>query len=96
MINEWYKRKANEATYLDDMLFLQKLYKDIEGDVLAHDSYSCEKYKNSISFPSKRFGFEHSGQVFNIYDIPIQLDMEILKNFTSPQKCRRKRDWIYG
>jgi hypothetical protein len=62
MINEWFQKKANVANYLDDMLFLQKLYNSIENDVIAHDSYSCEKYKNSKSFPSKRFGYEHSGK----------------------------------
>src|SRR4051812_24152749 len=61
---------------LDRADFLSGLYKFIQGDVLAHDSYSCSScgvapgecaaslsYSNSVPFPAVRPGKEHVGAV---------------------------------
>lgn len=95
-IQEW-KRKKSLTNYIDDMHFLNSMvYPEIQNDFLAHDSYHCKRYANSMSFPTPRLGYEHVGQVFDENDVPRETDMAFIRKTESPLECRRKPDWKRG
>ena len=61
---------------------------------IQHDSFSCEKYYDSLPFPTKRKGWEFVGNV-KIEGKYIQEDVEALKQTVQPAKCS-KRDGSSG
>ena len=60
--------------------------------MLAHDSYSCEKYPNSIGFPTQRVDgpVNFVGSVIGHGD---RITFE--KENECPEKCRRNSDWTF-
>ena len=91
-------RDASRNGYGADLVFLNdKVWPQVQYDQIAHDSYTCDKYVNSVPFPTKRpDDFQHVGQVFEggrprWGDIACCME----KNPT-PIECRKEKDWIYG
>ena len=60
-------RTFSQQNYAADLHFLsQAIVPIVKGDILAHDSYSCEKWENSHPYPTKRpDNLQHVGQVEN-------------------------------
>lgn len=54
LIKEWAQtQKLNN--YIGDMTFLAtKIYPNIENSLIAHDSFYCERFPSSTSFPTRR------------------------------------------
>jgi len=94
MMNSWRDKDA----YIADMNFLGTMvYPKIENNIIAHDSYHCDRYTNSHPFPTRRFGWEHVGQVFDARDIAREGDIPFISNRPgNNEKCRKKPEYIYG
>jgi len=90
-------KRIPKDEFFADMTFLsQVVYPAVKGNMLAHDSFHCQKWPNSRSFPTRRFGFEHCGGVFDENDKPRQGDLNFFNNAQSPLACRRKPEYILG
>ncbi|KAI3645302.1 hypothetical protein MP228_011466 [Amoeboaphelidium protococcarum] len=88
-------KQSSKDSYLADMQFLwDQVYPQIEDDHIAHDAYHCERFKHSISFPSRRINLEIVGGVYGPDDVPREGDRRLLT--TAPEECRRKKHWTYG
>ena len=70
------------------------IWKLAYSSMIQHDSFSCEKYDDSLSFPTKRKEWEFVGNV-NIGGKIVQEDIEVLKQAMQPARCS-KRDWNSG
>jgi hypothetical protein len=85
-------QKISSFRYGDDQNFLAShIFPLIRHTLLTHDSFHCKKHNNSISFPSKRNGFQHVGQRYNSSDHPTTFNI-----WKSPTECRRNPQWEYG
>mmetsp|Transcript_21475 Transcript_21475/g.72799 ORF Transcript_21475/g.72799 Transcript_21475/m.72799 type:complete len:249 (+) Transcript_21475:855-1601(+) len=90
---------SNHDVYGADLDFLQQaVYPIIQGDVVAHDAYTCESFKGSRPFPTRRpEDYQHVGQVFDAEDRPRMDDVEsFTRGLQTPKSCRKKPEWIYG
>ena len=84
--------------YGADLSFLvDKVWPLIQYDQLGHDAYTCEKYINSIGFPTKRpDNYQHVGQVFE-NGKPRDFDITgFMTGVEVPMQCRREPSWKYG
>jgi hypothetical protein len=80
--------------YGADQDFLRSyVFEKIKLDHLAHDSYSCERWPNSVSFPSLRAGSEHVGQVFDAHEMTRPVDNAAIVNTASPHQCSDRNRW---
>jgi hypothetical protein len=89
--------KTGKHEYMADMNFLNTIVWPVaQHSIISHDSFFCAKYPGSRPFPSRRYEFEHVGQVFDENDIPRVGDMNFLKNKESPTQCRGNPMWTLG
>lgn len=94
-VEQWEERDA----YMDDLRFLEKaVWPDIENQQISHDSYCCDRFKNTKPFPTRRNKlYQHVGQVFSHSDEPRLLDIDgFIRGVPIPVMCRKQSDWIYG
>jgi hypothetical protein len=95
-VREWDDRNGYGA----DLRFLENvIYPDLPTqDVLAHDSYCCERYAHTRPFPSKRFpNYQHVGQVFDSQGRARISDIEgIIRGVPAPMSCRKRQAWLFG
>ena len=94
-VEQWEERDA----YMDDLRFLEKaVWPDIENQQMSHDSYCCDRFKNTKPFPTRRNKlYQHVGQVFSHSDEPRLLDIDgFIRGVPIPVMCRKQSDWIYG
>ena len=95
------KRKMRDAKrngYGADLSFLNdQVWPLVKYDQIAHDSYTCDKFVNSVPFPTKRpVDFQHVGQVFED-NRPRMGDINCcMVNNPTPTECRKEKDWTYG
>ena len=88
-----------ESEYGDDQRFLRDVvYKKMTGDIIGHDSFSCQRWENSKPFPSKRSAnYQHVGQVYDQKNQPRMGDINCcLRGRQNPMECRGSPDWLYG
>jgi hypothetical protein len=76
------------------------VWPSVKDQSIGHDAYCCERYNNTLPFPTKRpVTYQHVGQVFDESDRWRAKDVDrFLKNVPVPAKCRHPDhpDWIYG
>ena len=89
---------GDKSNYIADMYFLNdRVWPMIVNDQIAHDSYHCTRYPNSKPFPTRRFGLEHVGQVFDERDEPRAGDLGFFnRNAGNPRECRKQPDFLFG
>ncbi len=101
-------KHVSQNAYNEDQLFLSHtIYPTIKNDQLSHDAYTCTVFANAHSFPTRRYHFEHVGQVF-LADESIIIDhckffLDDIWSVNpykpiqfSPEKCRRLPAWTKG
>ncbi len=91
--------KGGKSSYGDDQRFLRDVvYKELSGNIIGHDSFSCSKWENSKPFPSKRSeNMQHVGQVFDDKNNPRMGDITCcMYGKQSPVQCRSKPEWTHG
>ena len=84
--------------YGADLSFLgDKVWPLVQYDQLGHDAYTCEKYINSVGFPTQRpDDYQHVGQVFE-WGKPREYDITgFMTGVEVPLACRRNPEWKYG
>lgn len=90
---------SQKSEYGDDQRFLRDdVYKKNKGNIIGHDSYSCSKWENTKSFPTKRSSnLQHVGQVFDGDNNPRMGDITCcLTNRKNPKQCRKNASWEWG
>ena len=90
--------ESSLSGYGADLSFLvDKVWPSIQYDQMGHDAYTCEKYINSVGFPTKRpDDWQHVGQVFE-GGKPRMFDITgFILNVETPLACRRDPTWKYG
>eukprot|EP00616_Rhizochromulina_sp_CCMP1243_P000457 CAMPEP_0118983654 /NCGR_PEP_ID=MMETSP1173-20130426/35979_1 /TAXON_ID=1034831 /ORGANISM="Rhizochromulina marina cf, Strain CCMP1243" /LENGTH=557 /DNA_ID=CAMNT_0006934251 /DNA_START=89 /DNA_END=1762 /DNA_ORIENTATION=- len=90
---------SNKGRYGGDLHFLNDLvWPQIKNNQLGHDAYSCQKYPNSIPFPTKRpDNYQHVGQVFDATDKARRGDIDgYMRGREIPMTCRKQPSWKYG
>lgn len=95
LIHEW----SNKGEYLQDMQFLAKvIWPIVEHDYVAHDAYSCEEFRDTRPFPTKRYSnYQHVGQLFDSHDRPRMDDInKFIRGVATPPPCRTTTDWVFG
>ena len=91
-------RDASRNGYGADLVFLcDKVWPQVQYDQISHDSYTCDKFVNSVPFPTRRSNdFQHVGQVFE-NNQPRWGDIKCcMENNPTPIECRKNKDWMYG
>ena len=89
--------KNGKGGYMQDMYFLADfIYPIIKNNLIAHDSYHCEKFKDSIPFPTERKNYETVGDIWNEDDTSEKSSKVFLVNMKSPETCRKKKEWLNG
>lgn len=94
LVEKWDEKDA----YGQDMSLLSHhVWPLIKDAHIAHDSYCCEQFPCTYSFPTKRpSNFQHVGQVFGADDQADKGHINRLKDKPAPEQCRRLKDWVYG
>jgi hypothetical protein len=90
---------SSRDEYMADLHFLEKrIWPEIQGQQLAHDSYCCDRFPNTKPFPTQRSKtYQHVGQVFDSHDNPRLMDIDgFIRGVPIPGSCRKQADWIYG
>ncbi|CAH1779013.1 unnamed protein product [Owenia fusiformis] len=85
----WSKLSSQYGSgYLEDMNFLNNMvWSKAKDHFYCHDSVSCKKYTSSHPFPVARNGKEHIGGVYDQYDIPRKIDLDIINLEKLPSEC---------
>lgn len=90
---------SNRDEYMADLHFLeQRVWPDVKDIQVSHDSYCCDRFPNTMPFPTKRpYTYDHVGQVFDAFDNPRMMDIDgFIRGVPIPSKCRKNSEWIYG
>lgn len=75
-------------------IILQEVESQVRNSqILAHDSYHCNKYQHSKAFPTQRQGAEFVGMQYNKDAMPKEF---IPKRAKTPKQCRFISTWKYG
>ncbi|KAL0479384.1 3-phosphoshikimate 1-carboxyvinyltransferase [Acrasis kona] len=94
-MSELVKQWKSKDAYLADMEFLGSVvWPIVEKNHMAHGSYHCERYPDTIPFPTRRVNKEIIGGVYDDQDRPREGDSALLTEV--PLKCRKHPDYIYG
>jgi len=97
-MTEMVKAYSSRSGYGADLDFLTvKVWPRIKDSQMGHDSWSCEQWPNSHSFPTRRRNYEHVGQVFFENNDSRYSDISCcLEGRHNPPACRRDPSWVEG
>lgn len=87
--------KVDKSKSLDQAILRKRLFYPFLKDILAHDSYSCGKFNESVTLP---FPTERDGQEFAGHDDHKEEDTLFVGRLEPcPVECRPKYglDWKY-
>ena len=80
----------------EDQEFLwETVYRTYRDNHIAHDSYFCTKYPNSVSFPTERRHCRFVGEIYSGSTTRMTKKSRCFSTH-SPVQCRRNISWMYG